>query len=130
MVPRAIVTAEKTATAKVFFECHYNNVASGALTNRSLRRRKLEAALYDMALSEAEKDDRRRTWAKMESDHLRDLRAMKIRSLTALNGEDVIAAKYEVVKVLGKGSFGVVRLVREKGETEYGLSRPAQNRER
>jgi serine/threonine protein kinase len=27
-------------------------------------------------------------------------------------------SKYEVVKVLGKGSFGVVRLVREKVEQE------------
>lgn len=43
---------------------------------------------------------------------------MKVRAANALKGKDHAASRYEVVKVLGKGSFGVVRLVREKGGDE------------
>jgi serine/threonine protein kinase len=42
---------------------------------------------------------------------------MKSRLRTAKD-LDQMASSYEVVKVLGKGSFGVVRLVREKVEDE------------
>lgn len=39
---------------------------------------------------------------------------MKVRAGNALRGKDITSSRYEVVKVLGKGSFGVVRLVKEK----------------
>jgi serine/threonine protein kinase len=44
---------------------------------------------------------------------------MKARSGNIMKERDSLASKYEVVKVLGKGSFGVVRLVREKSENQY-----------
>lgn len=65
-----------------------------------------------------EKEDRRRSWGRKESEHLRETRVMKARRSYALNGADITTSKYEVVKVLGKGSFGVVRLVREKIDQE------------
>ncbi|KAH8676810.1 kinase-like domain-containing protein [Tricladium varicosporioides] len=112
-----IVTVENAAAAKVFFECHYNDASSGASTLRSLRRRQLEAALYeDVSSTPFEKDERRRALMKRENEHLRRTRVMKARGLKALKGKDVTSKRYEVVKVLGKGSFGVVRLVREKAD--------------
>ncbi len=41
---------------------------------------------------------------------------MKSRNVSRKKGVDPMVSQYEVVKVLGKGSFGVVRLVREKEE--------------
>ncbi len=115
----AFVTVEKAAAAKVFFETHYNNVTSGALTPRSLRRQRLEIELYhNVVMSPTEKDDHRRAWARDESDHLRESRVLKSRSSNVPLGKDNAASKYEIVQVLGKGSFGVVRLVREKVDKE------------
>ena len=56
------------------------------------------------------------TLANDESHHLRETRVMKSRAGDIMKGKDSLASKYEVVKVLGKGSFGVVRLVREKSD--------------
>jgi protein-serine/threonine kinase len=110
----AVITVEKAAAAKIFFECHYNGLLSNTVTPRSLRRRELEGALYeDVASSLSEKEAQRRAWARRETDHLREIRMMKSRTRTP-ECCDQMASLYEVVKVLGKGSFGVVRLVREK----------------
>ena len=119
---QAVITVEKAAAAKVFFECHYNGLTSIALTPRSLRRQQLEKILYeDTTCTQIEKDEKRKLLARMESEHLRETRIMKGHRSTALRGNDITTSKYEVVKVLGKGSFGVVRLVREKAEQEYVL---------
>jgi serine/threonine protein kinase len=52
-----------------------------------------------------------------ESEYLREIRVMKAKNLRILGaqaaGDEYRARDYETVKVLGKGSFGVVRLVRE-----------------
>lgn len=119
----AIITVENAAAAKVFFECHYNTATSNELTPRSLRRRQFEGALYrDPTLTPVEKDEKRRAWARKESDHLRETRVMKSRASKAMKGKDITSSRYELVQVLGKGSFGVVRLVREKVDKEYGLT--------
>ena len=114
-----MITVEKAAAAKVFFECHYNTALGNELTPRSIRRRCLEhTILEDPTICLDDVDDKRRAWAQRESDNLRETRVMKVSGYNALKGKAATASKYEVVKVLGKGSFGVVRLVREKSCNE------------
>lgn len=89
-------------------------------TPRSLRRRELEYALdRSGSLTPVQKDQKRIFWARSESDHLRQTRSMKNRGMKSPQSPDCLAANYEAVKVLGKGSFGVVRLVREKTDKGY-----------
>ncbi|EOD48975.1 putative serine threonine-protein kinase cbk1 protein [Neofusicoccum parvum UCRNP2] len=54
-------------------------------------------------------------WSLKESEYLRNIRVLKSKSLVRRKTKGISVAGYEVVRVLGKGSFGVVRLVREKG---------------
>jgi len=89
------------SAAKMFFETHYNILTSSELTPRSLRRRQLEYTLYEDTISSpADKEERRRNWAKHETDHLRETRVMKARSSNGMRGQDFTSSKYEVVKVI------------------------------
>ena len=109
-----ILTVETTANAKAFFEIHYDPLLAGNTTPRSLRRRDFEEALEVCALPEAERHLERRAWASNESVHLRQTRVLKSRTNSLQDRSGVSIAGYEVIRILGKGSFGVVRLVREK----------------
>ena len=116
-------TVETTANAKIFFETHFNSILSGQATPRSLRRRELEKKLQAAQLTEGQRQQRREEWLKQETEHLRQSRALQTKTNSVAGKKGVAIAGYEVVRILGKGSFGVVRLVREidHGQVESGL---------
>jgi protein-serine/threonine kinase len=66
-------------------------------------------------MTHAEMVEHRRDWLHRETIYLREVRVMKSRNrFGKQKGADPMVSQYEIMKVLGKGSFGVVRLVREK----------------
>ncbi|KAI1279138.1 kinase-like protein [Xylaria sp. FL0933] len=110
-----VLTVERTAAAKIYLETYFNEKFNKP-SPRSLRRRYLESELYHgLGLSPAEKDMRRAVFCQRETNHLRATRVLAARSISAMKCEHgELADDYEVLKILGKGSFGVVRLVRKR----------------
>ena len=115
-----IKTVETTTNAKVFFETHFEALLSGAAQPRAVRKQTLEEKLAVSCLTPEQRREERRRWLQEESDHLRQSRALKSKTLRMLMCGGVSVADFEIIKVLGKGSFGVVRLVRER--PGYGLA--------
>ena len=114
IVKPTVVTVETTANAKIFFETHFNSLLAGHASPRSIRRHTLELHLDTQTMSEEQRHYERATWAAFESEHLRQTRVLKSQTNEMNRGSGVAVAGYEVIRILGKGSFGVVRLVREK----------------
>ena len=109
-----IATVELTANAKIFFETYFNSLLSNQATPRSLRRNDLMQRLGSMLLSAEQRQQEVVNWASHESNYLRQHRVLKSKTNQMKGCRGVEIAGYEVVRILGKGSFGVVRLVREK----------------
>jgi hypothetical protein len=118
----SVATIENAASAKVFFESHFNQLLTTKVSPRSMRQRNLERKLFTMALPNEQRQNKRRQWLVAESQHLRQTRVMKSQTLIRRNIKGVHVSNYDIVRVLGKGSFGVVRLVREKSEHDSSAS--------
>jgi len=120
----SVLTVERAAAAKIFLETYFNEKLSSGPDPRNLRLRLIEADLYKQGLlngrlAPSRLEAVRAHFYHRESEHLRETRVMKVRSIKALvalkgSPESCLVNDYEVIKILGKGSFGVVRLVREK----------------
>ncbi|KAI9823572.1 MAG: hypothetical protein M1832_002353 [Thelocarpon impressellum] len=119
VVMPTILTVETTATAKIFFETHFNRILSNAVSPRSQRRRDFEHRLHTERMTTEQRNRERRDWSRCESEHLRQVRVMSGRPTDKRGQAGVAVAGYEVVKILGKGSFGVVRLVREREDDGF-----------
>ncbi len=115
-----VMTVESTANAKIFFETHFNSIFSGQASSRSQRRHEFESHLQTMSLSSEQYQQERAAWANKESELLRRSRVLKSKTNGRSGSAGIAIAGYEVVRILGKGSFGVVRLVRAKDTTGEG----------
>ncbi|KAK5990885.1 Serine/threonine-protein kinase cbk1 [Cladobotryum mycophilum] len=116
-----IVTVERAAAAKIYLETHFNDLFNKP-HSRATRRQFLESQLYySPHLSLEQKETIRRSFYHQENCHLRETRNLKSQTQTRAKSRNASAFtdKYEPVKVLGKGSFGVVRLVREKCNPQH-----------
>lgn len=118
----SVKTIENAAAAKVFFESQFNQLLGAKVPPRSMRRRNMERKLFAMALPNEQRQQQRKAWYVAENHHLRQTRVMKSKTIVRQSIKGVHVSNYDVVRVLGKGSFGVVRLVREKSEHDSSSS--------
>ncbi|KAE8147328.1 kinase-like domain-containing protein [Aspergillus avenaceus] len=117
-----IRTVEAVANAKVFFETHFASIYSN-VNPRTQRQQELEQYIRSLPLSLEEKRAVWKNWVTQEQEYLRQCRVLKSRFHCARHDEAVSLAGYEALKILGRGSFGVVRLVKERAATtSQGLS--------
>lgn len=112
-----IITVEAAAAAKTFLEIHFHNLLLEPLSPRTVRQRRLEQDLAEIRAAHDERINARRLWVDSESDHLRQMRALKSSSIARHSVKGISIAGYDSVRVLGKGSFGVVRLVKERSQS-------------
>lgn len=118
----SIVTVEAAANAKIFFETYFDGILSG-IDHRASRLQEFKDRLQGLALTEERRLSTLRAWFAYESESLRQFRVLKTRSNRNNHVDTVSIGSYQVVKVLGKGSFGVVQLVKENPSwSNYGTS--------
>ncbi|PHH69293.1 hypothetical protein CDD80_6860 [Ophiocordyceps camponoti-rufipedis] len=105
-VQPTIVTVERAAAAKIYLEIYFNDVLNKPRA-RDLRRQYLESQLLCTPnLSVDQRDGIRRSFQYQESCLLRERRVLASPSGLQID-------RYQPIKVLGRGSFGVVKLVRD-----------------
>lgn len=109
----SILTVEAATVAKVYLELYFNSIFENK-NPRVHRQYELEQHISAFHLAPEEQQAMRRNWAQQENECLRQLRNLKTRMKAPRMNQAASIAGYEVITVLGRGSFGVVRLVREK----------------
>ncbi|KAL2827187.1 kinase-like domain-containing protein [Aspergillus cavernicola] len=114
VVSPSILTAEAAANAKVFFETYFNTLYS-AVDTRAQRLCELDQYIISLPLTPEERIRVKKQWVAQECEYLRQCRVLKSRSHGGTSRDETPSlAGFEVIKILGRGSFGVVRLVKER----------------
>ncbi|KAI5209867.1 kinase-like protein [Aureobasidium subglaciale] len=109
--PTRIDTIEDISAFKVYMEIFYNERYTESKSERSIRRQRLQAHLDQSPLSPSEIDELIRSWERSESTHLRRLRGLKSSSGQRHSSKSVSNAGFQELRILGRGSFGAVKLV-------------------
>lgn len=91
---------ELASNAKIYLETHFDRLC-GEPTPRSLRRRAMEDIVAETGMGEPDARRFREDWRRKESEYLRNCRCMKMG-----------IADFDIVRVIGKGAFGCVKLAR------------------
>jgi serine/threonine protein kinase len=118
-VSPSLATVERAAGVKIFLETFYNkSFAYGQ--SRVMREYELEAWLDRENLLEEGRSTARKRLREVETKNLRRLRALKLQKAHDRRDRSrgLIGNQYEMVRVLGKGSFGIVRLVRATNDED------------
>ncbi|KAG0349058.1 hypothetical protein BG004_002258 [Podila humilis] len=102
----SLSTVEQSSSTKIFFESYYHRLLTNP-SGRSRRRLQLERQLEGLGISEQEKVVRRQEWMANETEYMRLLR------------EKISVNSFFILKTIGHGAFGVVKLVQEKDTGLY-----------
>ncbi|KAG0003743.1 hypothetical protein BGZ79_000142 [Entomortierella chlamydospora] len=102
----SLSTVEQSSSTKIFFESYYHRLLTNP-SSRSRRRLQLERQLESMGISETEKAAMRQEWIANETEYMRLMR------------EKISVNSFLILKTIGHGAFGVVKLVQEKDTGLY-----------
>ncbi|KAM9989288.1 hypothetical protein ACTFIY_005342 [Dictyostelium cf. discoideum] len=104
-------TMDRSLAAKMYIEQYYIN-AQQSVKERGQRRKDLELKLENMKLSSKESNDLRKELDKKESDYMR-IKRLKLKR-----------SDFEVIRIIGRGAFGEVSLVRHRESNDlYAMKR-------
>ncbi|THW31676.1 kinase-like protein, partial [Aureobasidium pullulans] len=109
--PWKIETIEDISCLKIYLETFFNERYTEPRSERSIRRQRLYDHLDQSSLSVSEKEELIRQWEQSESTHLRRLRTLKSTSVVRHATKGTFNAGFQELRILGKGSFGQVKLV-------------------
>jgi hypothetical protein len=104
----SVATMERSIATKIYFEHYFDRLFSAKSNSpnsglsRTRRKIEVEQELDKIGLSDYEKTKIRDDWIKRE------------RAATRLSREKITIDKFEPIRPIGKGAFGLVQLVREK----------------
>ncbi|KAF9283633.1 hypothetical protein BGZ88_010373, partial [Linnemannia elongata] len=102
----SLSTVEQSSSTKIFFESYYHRLLTNP-SGRSRRRLQLERQLETLGISEDDKAEMRQEWMANETEYMRLLR------------EKISVNSFLILKTIGHGAFGVVKLVQEKDTGLY-----------
>ncbi|KAG0269052.1 hypothetical protein DFQ27_004984 [Actinomortierella ambigua] len=98
----SLSTVEQSSSAKIFFENYYHRLLTNA-PGRARRRLQLERHLESLGpLSDQERNRIVEEWLADETQYMRLMR------------DKITANSFHIIKTIGHGAFGVVKLVQEK----------------
>ncbi|KAJ3219453.1 hypothetical protein HK099_004687 [Clydaea vesicula] len=102
----SLATVERSVQTKIYFERYFDSENNKGPLGRSKRKQQLEEELKKIDIPFEEKKTIKELFNLKEHENLKNLR------------EKITLSDFDLLKVIGHGAFGVVRIVREKNSGE------------